>query len=185
LRHWLHPLATTGIIVVFVIFILLQREDLEWATETSVLCIAGQSDLDEAAASMLAQLLVKHSLGARVEGAKALLASNIFRLETTGDAMVCLSYLDGSSRAHMRYMIRRLRRKLPNIRVLLGCWLVDGDAVTLGEAVKADDVATTLRDAVRLCLEAARAPDHERKSKVGEAPTMRGSGARDLTEAAV
>jgi hypothetical protein len=108
-----------------------------------------------------------------------------FRLETTGDAMVCLSYLDGSSRAHMRYMIRRLRRKLPNIKVLLGCWLVDGDAVTLGEAVKGDDVATTLRDAVRLYLEAARAPDHERKSKVGEAPTMRGSGARDLTEAAV
>jgi hypothetical protein len=107
------------------------------------------------------------------------------RSETTGDAMVCLSYLDGSSRAHMRYMIRRLRRKLPNIKVLLGCWLVDGDAVTLGEAVKGDDVATTLRDAVRLCLEAARAPDHERKSKVGEAPTMRGSGARDLTEAAV
>jgi hypothetical protein len=99
--------------------------------------------------------------------------------------MVCLSYLDDSSRAHMRYTIRRLRRKVPNIRILLGCWIADGDAVTLGQVVKADDVATTLRGAVRLCLEAARAADHERKSKVGEAPIMRGSGARDLTEAAM
>jgi hypothetical protein len=56
----------------------------EWATETPVLCIAGHSGLDEAAATMLAQLLTKHGLGARVEGAKSHSTSNIFRLETTG-----------------------------------------------------------------------------------------------------
>jgi predicted PurR-regulated permease PerM len=157
----------------------------EWATETPVLCIAGQSGLDEASASILAQLLVKHGLSSRVEGAKMLSASNIFRLETTGVAMVCLSYLDGSSRAHMRYTIRRLRRKLPNARILLGCWLVEGDATTLGDAVKADDVATTLRQAVRLCLEAARAPDHKRPSEIRAAPATALSAARGLTEAAM
>ena len=74
-----------------------------------------------------------------------------------GTALVCLSYLDASSPAHMRYTIRRMRRKLPNAKILLGCWSTDADLTGLREAAKADEVATTLRDAVRLCLEAAGA----------------------------
>ena len=69
--------------------------------------------------------------------------------------MVCVSYLDASSPAHMRYTIRRLRRKLPNAQILLGCWMPDGDTATLRDTAKPDAVAITLRDAVRLCLEAA------------------------------
>jgi hypothetical protein len=70
--------------------------------------------------------------------------------------MVCVSYLDTSSPAHMRYTIRRLRRRLPQARIMLGCWMADVD--TLRDAAKPDDVAVTLRDAVRLCLKAARKP---------------------------
>jgi hypothetical protein len=105
---------------------------------------------------MLAQLLDKHGLRARVEGVEAIASTSIFHLETKGVAMVCVSYLDAGSPAHMRYTIRRLRRRLPNARVLLGCWMADADA--LRETAKPDDVAVTLRDAVRLCLEAARKP---------------------------
>jgi hypothetical protein len=39
---------------------------------------------------------------------------------------------------------------------MLGCWMADVD--TLRDAAKPDDVAVTLRDAVRLCLKAARKP---------------------------
>jgi hypothetical protein len=70
--------------------------------------------------------------------------------------MVCLSYLDASSTAHMRYAIRRLRRKLPKAQILLGCWMADVDTTTIRDTAKPDAVATTLRDAVRLCLGAAR-----------------------------
>ena len=38
----------------------------EWQTETPVLCIAGHGALDELAARMLAQLLGKHGLKARI-----------------------------------------------------------------------------------------------------------------------
>ena len=69
--------------------------------------------------------------------------------------MACVSYLDAGSPAHMRYTVRRLRRKLPNAQILLGCWMPDGDAATLRDTAKPDAVAITLRDAVRLCLEAA------------------------------
>jgi predicted PurR-regulated permease PerM len=135
----------------------LKKEQLapRWEAEKPVLCVAGRSSLDEAVAVMLAQLLEKHGLGARVEGTEAIALTNVFRLETAGTAMVCLSYLDARSPAHMRYTIRRMRRKLPNARILLGCWARDVDAKTLLEAAKPDEVATTLRDAVRLCIEAA------------------------------
>ena len=136
----------------------LKREELarEWQADTTVLCVAGRGPLDEAAAIMLAQLLEIHGLGARVEGANAIATSNIHRLETSGVLMVIVSYLDASSPAHMRYSIRRMRRKLPKAEMLLGCWTADVDIATLRDMAKADAVATTLRDAVRLCLEAAR-----------------------------
>jgi hypothetical protein len=81
---------------------------------------------------------------------------NILRLETSGVAMVCLSYLDASSPAHMRYTIRRMHRRLPAAQVLLACWKADLDPATLRDSTKADAVATALPEAVRLCLEAAR-----------------------------
>ncbi len=128
----------------------------EWQTETPILCVAGRGPLDEAVAIMLAQILDKHGLHARVEGVEAIASTTIFHLETKGVAMVCVSYLDTSSPAHMRYTIRRLRRRLPQARIMLGCWTADAD--TLRDPAKPDDVAVTLSDAVRLCLEAARNP---------------------------
>ncbi len=137
---------------------ILEKDELapEWQTETPVLCVAGRGPLDEAVAIMLAQLLDKHGLRARVEGVGAIASTTIFHLETKGVAMVCVSYLDASSAVHMRYTIRRLRRRLPQARIMLGCWMADADA--LRYTAKPDDVAVTLRDAVRRCLEAARKP---------------------------
>jgi hypothetical protein len=132
----------------------LKREELapDWQGDTPVLCVSGRGSLDEAAAITLAQLLEKHGLRARVEGADAVATPNIFRLETTGVVMVCLSYLDVSSPAHMRYAIRRMRRR-SQAQIVLGCWMAEVNAETLRDTAKAD-----LRDAVKLCLEAARNP---------------------------
>jgi hypothetical protein len=85
---------------------------------------------------MLAQLLDKHGLRARVEGVEAIASTSIFYLERKGVAMVCVSYLDAGSPAHMRYTIRRLRRRLPKARILLRCWMADADA--LRETAKPD-----------------------------------------------
>jgi hypothetical protein len=136
----------------------IDKDDLapEWQTGTPVLCVAGRGPLDEAVTLMLAQLLEKHGLHVRVESAEAIASTSIFHLETKGVAMVCVSYVDTSSPAHMRYSIRRLRRQLPQARILLGCWMADAEA--LRDTAKPDDVAVTLKDAVRLCLETARKP---------------------------
>jgi hypothetical protein len=135
----------------------------QWQSEHPVLCVAGRSLIDEAAAIMLGQLSTAHGLSARVEAAEALSTTNIFRLETTGVAIVCLVYLDASAPAHMRYAVRRLRRKLPQATIILGCWIKDIDAgglERLRDGAKADLVAASLGEAVNLCIEATGAGAH-------------------------
>jgi len=140
----------------------LRPEELrpDWLGEHPVLCLAGRSLIDEAAAIMLAQLSTAHGLAARSEGPEALSTTNVFRLDTTGVAIVCLVYLDSSGPAHMRYSVRRLRRKLPKAVIILGCWVREIDQAALDmlrDSSKADLVAASLGEAVKLCIEAASA----------------------------
>ena len=137
----------------------LSKEDLppDWQGEYPVLCVAGRSPIDEAAAIMLGQLATAHGLPARVEGAEALSTTNVFRLDTTGVAMVCLIYMDASSPAHMRYSVRRLRRKLPKATIILGCWMKELDPSRLEQlrdGAKADLAAASLGEAVKMCIAA-------------------------------
>ena len=136
----------------------LRKEDLppDWQGQHPILCVAGRSLIDEAAAIMLGQLSTAHGLSARVEGAEALSTANIFRLETAGVAIVCLVYMDASGPAHMRYSVRRLRRKLPKATIILGCWMKDMDPAaleSLREGAKADLAAATLGGALKHCIE--------------------------------
>jgi predicted PurR-regulated permease PerM len=137
----------------------LSKEDLppDWQGEYPVLCVAGRSPIDEAVAIMLGQLATAHGLPARVEGAEALSTTNVFRLDTTGVAMVCLIYMDASSPAHMRYSVRRLRRKLPKATIILGCWMKEMDQSRLEQlrdGAKADLAAASLGEAVKMCIAA-------------------------------
>ncbi|MDB5611136.1 MAG: transport protein [Bradyrhizobium sp.] len=138
---------------------ILSKIDLppEWQGEYPVLCVAGRSLIDEAAAIMLAQLSTSHGLAARVEAAEALSTANVFRLETTGVEIVCLIYMDAGGPAHMRYSVRRLRRKLPKATIILGCWIKDmapGALEELRDSAKADLAAASLGEALKLCIEA-------------------------------
>jgi hypothetical protein len=148
---------------------ILNKEALppEWQGEHPVLCVAGRGLIDEAAAIMLAQLSTAHGLAARVEGAEALSTTNIFRLETTGVAIVYLVYLDATAPAHMRYSVRRLRRKLPKATLILGCCakeIAPAALELLREGVKADLVATSLGEAVKLGIAATGPVTREEKS---------------------
>jgi hypothetical protein len=75
----------------------------------------------------------------------------------------------------MRYSVRRLRRKLPNATIILGCWIRDIEPAALEllrEGAKADLVAASLGEAVKLCIEAAMAKDeHQAASKDGTSAT--------------
>jgi predicted PurR-regulated permease PerM len=142
----------------------LQPEDLpsEWQGETPVLCIAGKSIVDEAAAIMLSQLTATHGLKARTEGPEALSTTNVFRLQTAGISIICLVYMDASTPAHMRYSVRRLRRKFPQGIIVLACCtkeIDDSRLESLRENARADMAAASLAEATRRCIDAVRKPD--------------------------
>src|SRR4030081_220731 len=154
---------------------ILSKEDLppEWQGEHPVLCVAGRSLIDEAAAIMLSQLSTAHGLAARVEGAEVLSTANVFRLETTGVAIVCLAYLDASGPSHMRYSVRRLRRKLPKATIILGCWMKDKDPAALEQlrdSARADLAAASLGQAVKLIIEATGIENLSRAPRQLERP---------------
>jgi len=126
-------------------------------SQKPVLCIAGRSFLDEAGAALLAQILGKHGIEAKVEPAGGRLGSGrISRLSTDGAQLVCLSYLDADlSPAGARFVVRRLRRRLPEAKILAGFWQSGpGQASELCAATKADFCATNFKDAVAFCLDA-------------------------------
>jgi hypothetical protein len=151
----------------------------EWREGTPILCIAGRNALDRVGACMLRQLLGKHGLAADVAGPEALTSTGIFGLDTSGTRLICLSYLDTSSPVHVRYAIRRLRRKAPEATILLGSWGVDEDeAKTLCETTKPDLCAGSFRAAIEICLEAARLPtaDAETEQDAGKGSHARVMG---------
>jgi len=131
-----------------------------WRGEAPVLCVAGRGPLDEASSAMLAQLLRKHGLGARVVGYEAVSRDRVRDLDLTGVAMICISYLDISgSPAHLRYLLERLKRRAPHMPVLVGLWPVGEKVLTdaaLGRQIGADAYVSSLRDGVEACLGSAR-----------------------------
>ncbi|MDH2313263.1 AI-2E family transporter [Methylobacterium brachiatum] len=130
-----------------------------WRGEAPVLCVAGRGPLDEASSAMLAQLLRKHGLGARVTPYQAVSRESIRDLDLSGVAMICISYLDISGNpAHLRYLLERLKRRAPGVPVLVGLWPAGEKVLTdaaLGRAVGADVYVSSLRDGVEACLKAS------------------------------
>jgi hypothetical protein len=132
----------------------------EWRADKPILCVAGRGPLDEAASAMLAQLLEKHGIGARVIASEAVSRSAIGELDTAGVAMVCVSYLDISgTMAPLRHLLRRLHQRMPTARILVGLWSSGDDVsdISRQRATGADDCVTSLRVAVTRCIESLKA----------------------------
>jgi predicted PurR-regulated permease PerM len=118
-----------------------------------VLCVAGRGPLDEAAAAMLTQILGRHRVGARVVSGSAVLPANLYRLKAGNAATVCLSYLPPITFTHARYLVRRLRRRLPGAKMVLCLWNqshAEIDRDDARSATGADLVVTSLDEAVDL-----------------------------------
>ena len=119
-----------------------------------ILCVGGRNELDEAAASLLVHLLrAKHSVRVGEALPAKTLVSNSpgERLFEQAD-LVCLSLISTTSSARARYLVRRLRRRAPHARALVGLWGLAPDELpdTLPAMAGLDTIfVTSLRDAVR------------------------------------
>jgi inosine-uridine nucleoside N-ribohydrolase len=76
-------------------------------------------------------------------------------------AAVYLSYLEAGNFTNARYLVRRLRRKLPNVQIIVGFWGLSEDEAKRINAQRetgADLVVTSLREAVEQITTAAKSP---------------------------
>jgi hypothetical protein len=128
----------------------------KWKGTAPVLCLAGKGPLDESAAAMLAQLLKKHGLGSKEASSQAASRDAISSLNTSETAMICISYLDiRGNPAHLRYLLQRLRRRAPDIPILVGLWPADEEVLKRSELQRSlggDYYVTSLREAVDACV---------------------------------
>ena len=152
---------------------LVERNELApgWVVDAPILSIGGRNALDAAAADMLAGVLRKRGLGVKEHGPEAVSAAHITSLTATEAKLVCLSYLGlGNGPAQIRYLVRRLRRILPQGTLIMVCfWAEEGDQLSVKsvlENTEADAYATSLHEAVELCVKAAKG---ELKSKLAPA----------------
>jgi hypothetical protein len=117
-----------------------------------IVCIAGRNELDEAAASLLVHLLRSEHPVAIPEALPAeALTSDRYRAELEDASVICLSLISTHSAARARYIIRRLYRRIPRARVLVGFWQLDPDdlAATVATITRPNTaVATSLREAL-------------------------------------
>jgi predicted PurR-regulated permease PerM len=143
----------------------------QWRTAKPVLCIPGLSVLDEAAALMIAQLVERAGIGARVESPDALSMSRIFSLDTKNVALVCLCYVENVTSAKVNYAIRRLRRKAPLAIILVasvgGSDSIFNNGERAGNVLVLDGtvVARTLRDAVENIVSIPKEAGNEAQRK--------------------
>ena len=112
-----------------------------------MLCIPGPSLLDEALAAIVTHLVEQRGVGARAEQADALSMSRILSWEIEGVELICLCYLEAATPAQIRYAIRRIRRRIPDVSIVVA---------SLGRpvSVEEDEVSTAGAESVQDSLSA-------------------------------
>jgi hypothetical protein len=137
----------------------------QWQMPYPVLCVGSRSSLDEAACLMLAHVLDKHGVPAWVQPFADVASAKIIRFDVTDARLVCLSYFGAASKpAHVRFLIRRLKRLMPHAQFLAGFWMLGEGRDKVEEwrkAVGADLAATSLTEATAVVVrEAIGAQEH-------------------------
>ncbi|WP_405048921.1 AI-2E family transporter [Rhizobium rhizogenes] len=120
----------------------------------SVLCIGGRGAMDDAAASMIAQVLAVQGATASQAEHSMVSGTTINLLRLTDIDTVVIAFLNAGSKAHARQAVRRLKRQKPSLRVGIVIPGSDGEreSPVAAEDIDADFVATGIADAARGAL---------------------------------
>lgn len=112
-----------------------------------VLGYPANGQADAIALQMLAQLVDAGAIRLDVTSARLLSSEVIDLVRTTGARLVCIADLPPSPPSKTRYLVRKLRATVPEVKILVGRWapaeLADEDRTSLLDA-GANHVATTL-----------------------------------------
>jgi predicted PurR-regulated permease PerM len=128
--------------------------------------VPARHDADEAALVMLGELLAQTGVALEIVSTELLTAEIVREAGTRGAAVVVVGALPPGGLVQVRYLAKRLRAAVPEVKIVVGRWCVreDLDATREGlTAAGADSVGTGLLETrdlvVRLAGEASAAPD--------------------------
>jgi len=88
------------------------------ALKPRVVCIGGRTELDEAAAQILARLLRSAGYAANALAPLVIRQESIGQLVLDGVEVVCLCYLGDNARSYAKFVARRLQRRYPELKVI-------------------------------------------------------------------
>lgn len=100
----------------------LPAPELPAGTAARVLCVGARWEVDTLAAEMLAHALGHAGIATRLAPATAVSADHIQLLDLQGIDVLCLSVFSSTPEAQVRYIARRLKRRMPGLRVVVGLW---------------------------------------------------------------
>ncbi|MGC5799482.1 AI-2E family transporter [Sphingomonas sp. NFX23] len=129
------------------------------AQAQTVACVAGHGAFDDAVTAMLTQLLGQHGVHAKRIPNTAVSRDAVQTLNLTRIDVIAISYLEVTgSPAQLRYLVRRLRARAPNARIVVGLW-PQGEATLsdtgIQQALGADRYVSSLAEAVTVIVEAS------------------------------
>jgi Predicted permease len=117
-----------------------------------ILCIGGRTELDDVSAAMFAQVLDVQGAETEVATHVQIQPRNLRELAVRGFDTAVIAFLNPNSLGHGRFLVRRLKRASPRLRVGIVLWdaeAMDGtDLEALAHEISADFVATRMTDAV-------------------------------------
>jgi predicted PurR-regulated permease PerM len=136
-----------------------------------VLCIGGKWEVDTIAAEMLSHALALDGIPAGFRPAIAVSAASIAKLDLAGADVVCLSYFASSPATPARHFCRRLRRRWPDLRIVLALWNAPDEllADNAHEALGADQVVTSIDEALGR-IHRMIAPEQAEEAQKAEVP---------------
>ena len=116
-------------------------------TPVPVLAYPSNGLADELALRMLGQLLVETPVTLDITGARMLASEMVTAIRDGGYQIVCVADLPPSPPSRTRYLVRKLRAALPDLKIVVGRWappvLADDNTKLLMDA-GASSVSTTL-----------------------------------------
>ena len=119
------------------------------STSTTVLAYPAGGDADLLALRMLTQLVSDLPLVIDIRSTRMLASELVNEVRRSGVRIVCIADLPPSAPSKTRYLVRRLRSALPDLKILVGRW---GPSEFIDEALEplssagADFVGTTLSE---------------------------------------
>jgi hypothetical protein len=120
----------------------------------AALCLAGRTPIDQAACSILVELLERRNIPTRVGNSAALSIQGASPPNAEGIHAICIFYLGRQSLAVVRYSVRRLRKRFPGIPIAVCLW-GGADLAPMVEAAQADATVNSLSEAINFCVRTA------------------------------